>query len=228
MTVSAPTTGTTGTTTGTNNSSTSAANNGLAQLADNYQTFLSLLTAQLQNQDPLSPLDTNQFTQQLTQMTGVEQQLLSNQLLQQLVTQNQGGGLTSAVGLIGQTVTASDSTATLQNGTATWQFSTASTPASIDATVSNSSGNIIWTGGLTPNGSGAQSFTWNGENSSGVQQSNGGVYTLSINATDATGATIPVSTNITGQATAVQQLNGTTMVTVAGVQVPLSSVTTVN
>jgi flagellar basal-body rod modification protein FlgD len=221
MTVSAPTTSTTGT-------STSAANNGLAQLADNYQTFLSLLTTQLQNQDPLSPLDTNQFTQQLTQMTGVEQQLLSNQLLQQLVTQSQGGGLTGAVGLIGQPVTASDTTATLQNGTATWQFSTASQPASMNATVTDSSGNVVWTGGLTPNGSGAQSFTWNGENAAGVQQSNGGTYTLSIAATDATGATIPVSTNISGTATAVQQVNGVTMITVNGVQVPVSSVTTVN
>ncbi|MFI4934492.1 MAG: flagellar hook assembly protein FlgD [Caulobacterales bacterium] len=78
-------------------------NTGLASVANNYQTFLSLLTTQLKNQDPLSPLDTNQFTQQLTQMTGVEQQLLSNQLLQQLVNQQ---GLTQAAGLIGQTVTA--------------------------------------------------------------------------------------------------------------------------
>jgi flagellar basal-body rod modification protein FlgD len=222
MTVSAPTTGTTGT------SNTSAANNGLAQLADNYQTFLTLLTTQLQNQDPLSPLDTNQFTQQLTQMTGVEQQLLSNQLLQQLVTQSQGGGLTGAVSLIGQPVTATDTSAVLQNGTATWQFSTASQPASMSATITDSSGNIVWTGGLAPNGSGAQSFTWNGENSAGVQQSNGGAYTLSIAATDATGATVPVSTNISGTATAVQQVNGVTMVTVNGVQVPVSSVTTVN
>jgi len=222
MTVSAPTTGTTGTT------NTSAANNGLAQLADNYQTFLTLLTTQLQNQDPLSPLDTNQFTQQLTQMTGVEQQLLSNQLLQQLVTQSQGGGLTGAVSLIGQPVTATDTSAVLQNGAATWQFSTATQPASMNATVTDSSGNIVWTGGLAPNGSGSQSFTWNGENSAGVQQSNGGTYTLSIAATDATGATVPVSTNISGTATAVQQVNGVTMVTVNGVQVPVSSVTTVN
>ncbi|HEY5006677.1 MAG TPA: flagellar hook capping FlgD N-terminal domain-containing protein [Caulobacteraceae bacterium] len=225
MTVSAPTTTPPTTSTGTTNS---AANNGLAQLADNYQTFLSLLTTQLKNQDPLSPLDTNQFTQQLTQMTGVEQQLLSNQLLQQLVSQSQGGGLTSAVGLIGKTVNATDTSATLQNGSATWQFSTASAPSSVNATVSDSSGNVIWTGGLSPNGAGAQSFTWNGENQAGVQQTNGGAYTLAINATDANGATIPVSTNITGTASAVQQLNGTTMVTINGVQVPLSSVTGVN
>jgi flagellar basal-body rod modification protein FlgD len=225
MSVTAPTTTPPTTSNGTSNS---AANNGLAQLADNYQTFLTLLTTQLKNQDPLSPLDTNQFTQQLTQMTGVEQQLLSNQLLQQLVSQSQGGGLTSAVGLIGKTVSATDTSATLQNGSATWQFSTASAPSSLNATVTDSSGNVIWTGGLSPNGAGAQSFTWNGENQAGVAQTNGGAYNLAINATDANGATIPVSTNITGTATAVQQLNGTTMVTINGVQVPLNSVTGVN
>jgi flagellar basal-body rod modification protein FlgD len=83
-------------------------NNGLASLADNFQGFLTLLTTQLKNQDPTSPLDTNQFTQQITQMTGVEQQLLSNKLLQQLVTEQTGVG--SAAGLIGDTVTAAGAT----------------------------------------------------------------------------------------------------------------------
>ena len=78
-------------------------NNSLASLANNSQTFLTLLTTQLKNQDPLSPLDTNQFTSQLTQMSGVEQQLLGNQLLQQLVSEQ---GVTQAAGLIGKTVTA--------------------------------------------------------------------------------------------------------------------------
>jgi flagellar basal-body rod modification protein FlgD len=80
-------------------------NNGLASLAGNFQSFLTLLTTQLQNQDPLNPTDTNQFTQQITQMTGVEQQLISNQLLQQLVSA-QGGGISTAASLIGDTVTA--------------------------------------------------------------------------------------------------------------------------
>ena len=79
---------------------TSTINSGLSGIADNYQTFLSLLTTQLKNQDPTSPLDTNSFTQQLVQMTGVQQQLLSNTLLKQLVTQS-GGSVTGAVDLIG-------------------------------------------------------------------------------------------------------------------------------
>jgi flagellar basal-body rod modification protein FlgD len=197
-----------------NTSTTGAVNNGLAQVANNYQTFLSLLTTQLKNQDPLSPLDTNQFTQQLTQMTGVEQQLLSTQLLQLLVNQNQGGGLTSAVGLIGKTVTASGTTATLAGGSASWQFSPASAPAGMTASVFDSNGDLVWSGALSPNGAGPQSFTWNGQNQAGVQQTDGGTYTLSVAATDASGATIPVSTNIQGVATAVQEVNGQTLVTV--------------
>lgn len=101
-------------------------NSGLNSLASNYQTFLTLLTTQLKNQDPLSPLDTNQFTQQLTQMTGVEQQLLSNQLLQQLVTANQSSGLSDAVGLIGKTATASSGSGTLTSGQVSWPYTLSS------------------------------------------------------------------------------------------------------
>ena len=79
-------------------------NNGLTSLASNFQSFIGLLTTQLNHQDPLNPTDTTQFTQQITQMTGVEQQLLSNQLLQQLVTQQTG--VIGAASLIGKVVTA--------------------------------------------------------------------------------------------------------------------------
>jgi flagellar basal-body rod modification protein FlgD len=99
--------------TGSSSSSASAAtlsgDNSLASLATNFQSFLTLLTTQLQNQDPLNPTDTNEFTQQITQMSGVEQQLLSNQLLQSLVTAQ--GGVTAAANLIGDAVTAKSATA---------------------------------------------------------------------------------------------------------------------
>jgi flagellar basal-body rod modification protein FlgD len=214
--------------TAANTQNARAVNNGLAHVADNFQTFLTLLTTQLKNQDPLSPLDTNQFTQQLTQMTGVEQQLLSNQLLQQLVSQNQGAGITAGVGLIGKTVTASDTTATLQNGAATWEFAPASAPANLTASVFDSSSNLVWTGALAPGGAGPQSFTWNGKNQAGVQQVNGGSYALQITATDASGASIPVSTTLQGVATGVAEVGGQTMVSFGQAQVPLSAVIAVN
>src|SRR6187431_2602810 len=61
-------------------------------LAGNFDTFLRLLTTQLKNQNPLDPLDTNQFTQQLVQFTGVEQQLKTNQFLEAMMLANQNAG----------------------------------------------------------------------------------------------------------------------------------------
>ena len=68
-----------------------ATTKGLGSLADNFNTFLTLLTTQLKNQDPTAPLDSNQFTQQLVQMTGVEQQLNANTLLKQVVANTSNG-----------------------------------------------------------------------------------------------------------------------------------------
>jgi len=82
-------------------SSTDTSALGRARLAENFDTFLSLLTTQLKNQDPLSPLDSNQFTQQIVQMTGVEQQLQTNDLLKKLVG-NTASGVSTAVSLIGK------------------------------------------------------------------------------------------------------------------------------
>src|SRR6187402_248688 len=76
-------------------------------IAQNFDTFLQLLTTQLKNQNPLDPLDTNQFTQQLVQFTGVEQQLKTNEFLEAMMLANQNSGKSNAVGYIGKTITAS-------------------------------------------------------------------------------------------------------------------------
>jgi flagellar basal-body rod modification protein FlgD len=211
---------------GTTTSAAAAAtlNSGLSGLANNFTSFLQLLTTQLQNQDPLSPMDTNQFTQQITEMTGVQQQLLSNQLLQQLVNQSQGG-VTNAVGLIGQQVTANGNTAMLQNNAATFSYSLPSAAAKVTGTVTDSNNTVIWTGQLAGTGAGAQTFTWDGENLAGQGQTNGNLYTLTLSATNAAGQAITPTTSVQGVATAVQQINGQTLITIGSSQVPLSSVT---
>src|SRR5882672_8199385 len=98
MTVAATTT--TPSTSSSSNSSASVT--GQAGLNTDYNSFLKLLTTQLQNQDPLSPMDTNTFTQQLVAMNGVQQQLLTNNLLTSLV--GQGSSAATAVNLIGKQV----------------------------------------------------------------------------------------------------------------------------
>src|SRR6202162_6681273 len=91
---------------------------GSQQLAGNFNTFLTLLTTQLQNQDPLSPLDTNQFTQQLVQFASVEQQINMNTSLSTLISLQQTAQATSALGFLGATVVVSGNFAQLVNGQA--------------------------------------------------------------------------------------------------------------
>src|SRR3954468_18779781 len=91
-------------------------------LAGNFQTFLTLLTTQLQNQNPLDPLDTNQFTQQLVQFAGVEQQLKTNDSLSQLVTLQQTTQATQALGFVGKTALVDGTTGTMTNSSATWHL----------------------------------------------------------------------------------------------------------
>ncbi len=133
------------------------------QLAGNFDTFLQLLTTQLQNQDPLDPLDTNQFTQQLVEFASVEQQVDMNTNMQTLISMQQTTQATSALQLVGSTVTVAGNSATLSNATnspATWSLST-STPATATVSIASAAGTTAYSGTLSLN-AGTQSFTWNG------------------------------------------------------------------
>ena len=217
------------TATSTGNASTNAANiaAGQANLSSSYSTFLTLLTTQLQNQDPTSPLDTNAFTQQLVSMTGVQQQLLTNELLQQMVT-NGSGSVSSSVNLIGKTVTASTANATLSGGSATWNYDMPATAAQGTATITDASGTAVWSGALSNLSAGNDSFTWNGKNISGSQLADGGTYTLSIAAADSSGASITPAISIAGVVKSIQSVSGVTQATVGSTQVPVTSITGVN
>ena len=114
-----------GTGTATSNKSASTATTGIA---DNFQTFLTLLTTQLQNQNPLDPLDTNQFTQQLVQFAGVEQQLKSNDQLKSLIEIEKSAQATQALVYVGNTVAVDGSKAQFDKS-ATWNFQVEKTPA---------------------------------------------------------------------------------------------------
>jgi flagellar basal-body rod modification protein FlgD len=205
----------------------SSVQNGLATLSSNYQEFLTLLTTQLKNQDPTSPMDTNQFTQQLVQMSGVEQQLLGNNLLTTLVAQGQQGGLADGVSYIGKSIQANTSTETLANNSATWTYTLPTQAASATVTITDSNGNTVYTGASSGLSSGSNTFTWNGRNASGVQLANGGTYTLAITAKDGAGNTLNAQTLTTGTVTGASITNGVAYVTVGGVSVPVSSVVSV-
>ncbi|MDO1560079.1 flagellar hook assembly protein FlgD [Brevundimonas sp. 2R-24] len=199
---------------------------GRASLAQNYETFLQLLTAQLKNQDPLSPVDSNAFTAQLVQMAGVEQQILTNELLTGLVGAS-ATGLNGAVQYIGKEVTAAGAAVRLQDGQATWSYELARQAEGATLEILNGQGEVVWRGAAPELGEGVHDFTWDGRNSAGDQLADGGVYTLRISAAAAGGAPVDSQVLIRGRVTAVELYDGQPYVTVGGSVLPLSQIISV-
>lgn len=199
---------------------------GRARLAENFDTFLTLLTTQLKNQDPLSPMDSNQFTQQMVQMTGVEQQLLTNDLLTKLVG-NTSSGISTAVSLIGKEVRAVSDEATLTGGQAKWSYKLDRAAEDVKLEVLDSKGRVVKTL-AGDKAAGEHALTWNGKDSIGVQQSNGGAYTLRVTAIDAEAAKVPTTTFVQGVVSGVEQVDGAAFITLNGGRISWDRVTSVS
>ena len=151
-------------------------------IASNFTTFLQLLTTQLKNQNPLDPLDTNQFTQQLVQFAQVEQQMKSNDQLTTLVSLEKTAQSTTALAYVGATVVVDGSTAPLANGSATWSLNVTK-PSTATVTIKDSTGQTAYTGTFAVN-PGNQKFTWDGRGNDGKLWPDGN-YTLTATGVDA-------------------------------------------
>ena len=174
--------GTTQTSSSSSSSSSLGSTTG-ATLAGNFQTFLTLLTTQLQNQNPLDPLDTNQFTQQLVQFAGVEQQLKTNDSLSQLVTLQQTTQATQALDYVGKTAVVDGTTATMSQSSATWHLNVPSS-ATVNISIANSTGQTVFTGQYSAGAGSDIPFTWNGQGNDGTQWPDG-KYTITATGKDA-------------------------------------------
>jgi flagellar basal-body rod modification protein FlgD len=159
-----------------------------ATLAQNFDTFLTLLTAQLSNQDPLDPVDSNQFTQQLVQYSQVEQQIQTNDYLKSLMGQQQAYGAGATLGYLGRMATVPGDRAQLANGQANWNYDVDSGAASVTLKIVNAAGRIVFeTPGSTS--AGAQAFAWNGKDAQGAALPEGR-YRLQVEARDASGESV--------------------------------------
>jgi flagellar basal-body rod modification protein FlgD len=191
-TLPSPVVSATSTGTDTTNKTSSTATQGIA---DNFQTFLTLLTTQLQNQNPLDPLDTNQFTAQLVQFAGVEQQLKSNDQLKALVDLEKSAQGTQALIYVGNTVAVDGSSAKFDGTKATWNMN-APKDANTTITITNSAGQTAYTGKFTVSQRNA-SFSWDGKGNDGTSWP-AGTYKLTATATDTSGQSVAISTEIQG------------------------------
>jgi flagellar basal-body rod modification protein FlgD len=200
---------------------TAAAAGNAPEIASNFTTFLQLLTTQLKNQDPLSPMDTNQFTQQLVAFAGVEQQIKTNNTLSTLVSLQQNAQTTQALQLVGATVVVNGSTAQLANNQASWTLN-ATQPATAMITIASSTGQTAYTG-TVPVNSGSQTFTWNGRGNDGTLWPPGN-YTLTATATSASGQSTAISTQVQGKVSSVDLTQTPPILSIGGQNYTLSQV----
>lgn len=211
------------------NSQIAAAQNNTAtgsgtSIANNFDQFLTLLTTQLRNQNPLDPLDTNQFTQQLVQFAGVEQQLKQNETLTALLGVSKATTGASAIGFVGQTVTADGAATQLKEGKAEWKLN-ASKGGTGTITIKDSSGKVVYSGTKTLT-AGDQTYSWDGKTSTGANAPDG-EYTITVDGTDVSGAAITVKTEITGKVDGIDFSTQVPTLLIGAIKVPLDRVKSV-
>lgn len=212
---------TTGTNTaaGSTGSSTSGSTDPLASLTGNFNTFLTLLTTQLQNQDPSSPMDSNQFTTELVQFTGVAQQIDTNTSLTQLIQLAQGSTAVQAAQLIGKQVDVTSAQAPLQNGSATIDF-TAASAGPVTIALTSSAGAPLYQATVNAQ-AGANSWTWNGQTASGATMPDG-LYGVSVT-TAGSGTATAVPFSVQGTVTGVSNSGSTVQLDLGALTVGVSA-----
>jgi flagellar basal-body rod modification protein FlgD len=208
-------------------SGSSTGGNGLtttnAGVQSEFNTFLTLLTTQLQNQDPTSPLDTNQFTSQLVQFSQLEQQLDTNANLQTLISGQTTSTVGTAIGYIGHTVEASGGHFVL-DGTSSdpLSYNLSSAAASTTINILNANGQTV---AQIPGTStaGENDVSYNGT-SPGQPTLPPGQYSFTVTAVDSSGNAIPSTVFTSGVVTGVDNSNGTVNLSIGKLVIPASSV----
>jgi flagellar basal-body rod modification protein FlgD len=192
----------TSSTAATTGTGATAGGDALSSLSGNFSSFLSLLMTQLQNQDPTSPLDTNQFTSQLVQFAGVEQQINANTSLTQLIQLTQGSELMQASAMMGKQVAVQSDHMPLQNGSGALAFTApAAEPAAI--AIYNDAGSKIRDALVTAT-KGQNAWTWDGTDNNGNSVPDGS-YRVAVIGANADGTTAALPFNVLGVATGVQK-----------------------
>jgi flagellar basal-body rod modification protein FlgD len=209
----------------TSTATSSTSTDAMAQLSGNFSTFLTLLTTQLKNQDPTSPMDSNTFTQQLVMYSQVEQQIQSNDNLKTLISQGTSNASSMATQYLGKKVSVTNGQASLTGGAANWTYNLATAAASSTLTVTDANGKAVYTGaGATTAGN--NSFSWNGQDNNGNQLSDG-IYKLSVTATDGSNAAVTSSVASAGTVTQIDMTTGTPQLVVGNMEVGLGDIAAV-
>lgn len=209
---------------GATNAATTQATTGLA---NNFDTFLLLLTTQLKNQDPLSPIEATDFTSQLVQFASVEQQISGNKNLEKLIALQQSSQVASAVSFIGTDVEATgDKVALAGGGTAAFSFTLSKQAETVKVSILNEQGTLVRAVAGDPS-TGKHDMVWDGRDGNGTAAPEG-TYTVRITALDSEGNPITSTVTIHGRVTGVNLTDGAIRLRMGDVEFPIDKVLTVS
>lgn len=164
------------TTSGTTTTGTSSAVSA-STISEDFDTFLQLLTAQIRNQDPLAPLDSTQFVEQLATFSSLEQQVETNQTLENIASMI--GDLHSALATewLGQDVAVSAKHIAYEGEPVEFEVNPAYDYDEAVLTVTDTKNQIIWQEKLDAD---SQRYAWSGETLGDLSSANKGVYQMQV------------------------------------------------
>jgi flagellar basal-body rod modification protein FlgD len=201
----------------------SAANKTMGQ-----EAFLKLLIAQLQNQDPLNPVDNTQMIAQLAQFSQLEQAKQMTDSLNSFIQQQTNANANGLVSMIGRQVTASGSSVSLTSGvSSTLSYELTGNAAKVTVQVMNSAGSPVRTFNVVNQAAGNRSISWDGRSDNGSPLP-AGTYTCDVSATGANGTAVTANTTNVGTVTGIRfNSSGPVMVLSSGQEVAPTQVLSV-
>jgi len=205
---------------------TGTGDNGLASLSGDYNNFLTLLTTQLKNQDPLSPMDTTQFTQQLVQFSAVEQQINGNKKLDQLIGLQSTANAYGAVGFVGTQVAADSDQLSLQNKKGKFDYNIEHTSGTALLKITNSSGQLVMVKQVDAT-VGKHPVEWDGTDYNGSQLPDG-AYTVAVSYQDSAGTNYEAPITTYGTVDSATIADGQVSLKIGDVSVALDKVTSIS
>jgi flagellar basal-body rod modification protein FlgD len=206
----------------TSTTSTATTDPSLKQLSGNFSTFLTLLTTQLKNQDPTSPMDSNAFTQQLVMYSQVEQQINTNTSLKSLISQGTSNAAAMTTGYLGKKVSIVNGNAPLIGGNANWTYNLSGPALSSQIAITDANGKTVYTApGET--GAGNHSFAWNGKDTNGNQLSDGG-YKLTVTALNTAGGVVDSSVASAATVTQIDMTGDTPRLIIGSMEIDLADI----
>jgi flagellar basal-body rod modification protein FlgD len=195
-------------------------------ISADFNMFLKLLTSQIQNQNPLSPMDTTQFTNQLVQFAQTEQSIQQSSTLKTILAKLTSQELAQASSYIGREARFDTQVAGLTaEKPAAWSYQYSQMPATLVAEIKDSKGFVVKTIPLSPATKGR--IVWDGSSALGGKVPDGN-YTLSLLAKDINGATINGAVTAAGKITSAMMLDGRAIVTVNGANYPLDALLSID